>query len=513
MPKYYKSKNFRNYLFLFLSAVPLLIHLYINFFAGYGYFRDELYYIACSNRPAAGYVDQPPLSIFILILSRNLFGDSLFALRSIPAVLSGLTVFITCLMVKETGGKTFATILASLAVILSPVYLAMNSYYSMNSLDIFLWSLAFYLVMLIINKNKTVHWIILGIVLGLGLLNKTGFLWFCAGLFAGLLLTDKRKELLTFKPYLTALIALAIFSPYLIWNFQNDFAHIEFIRNAVMIKYSGISYTDFITGQLINQGPVSVFIWLTGLYYFLFYETGLKFRIVAVIYVSVFLILLVNGHSKAEYLSPAYTVLFAGGSVLIERKTIVRSNWVRYALVIPLCLSGLLIAPFAAPVLPVETFIIYSNTLGIRPSSSENKEMSELPQFFADMHGWEEMASDVSKVYMSLPREERLRTVIYGHNYGEASAMEFFRNKYPIPRAISSHNSFWLWGYGNTDDPVMIIIGGRKEDHLEVFEEVSEKLIHKADYSMPYENNIPVYVAKKIKIPVNELWQRIKNYN
>lgn len=513
MPKYYKSKNFRNYLFLFLSAVPLLIHLYINFFAGYGYFRDELYYIACSNRPAAGYVDQPPLSIFILILSRNLFGDSLFALRSIPAVLSGLTVFITCLMVKETGGKTFATILASLAVILSPVYLAMNSYYSMNSLDIFLWSLAFYLVILIINKNKTVHWIILGIVLGLGLLNKTGFLWFGAGLFAGLLLTDKRKELLTFKPYLTALIALAIFSPYLIWNFQNDFAHIEFIRNAVMIKYSGISYTDFITGQLLNQGPVSVFIWLTGLYYFLFYETGLKFRIVAVIYISVFLILLVNGHSKAEYLSPAYTVLFAGGSVLIERKTIVRSNWVRYVLVIPLCLSGLLIAPFATPVLPVETFIVYSNTLGIRPTSSENKEMSELPQFFADMHGWEEMASDVSKVYMSLPREERLRTVIYGHNYGEASAMEFFRNKYPIPRTISSHNSFWLWGYGNTDDPVMIIIGGKKEDHLEVFEEVSEKLIHKTDHSMPYENNIPVYVAKRIKIPVNELWQRIKNYN
>ncbi len=472
-----------------------------------------MYYIACSARPAAGYVDHPPLSILILSLSRYLFSDSLFALRSIPAVMSALTVYITCLMVKETGGKTFATILASLAVILSPVYLAMNSYYSMNSLDIFLWALAFYIVILIINKDKTVHWIILGLVIGLGLLNKTGFLWFGAGLFAGLLISDRRKALLTFKPYLSALIALLIFLPYVIWNFQNDFAHIEFIRNAVLTKYSGIDYSDFIKGQLLNQGPFSVFIWITGLYFFLFYETGLKYRIVAVIYISVFLILLINSHSKAEYLSPAYTVLFAGGSVFIERKTIVRSRWIRYAIVIPLCLSGILIAPLAAPVLPVETFISYSNSLGIKQSSSENKELSELPQFFADMHGWEEMASDVSKVYMSLPRDERLRTIIYGQNYGEASAMEFFKNKYPIPRTISAHNSFWLWGYGNIEDPVMIIIGGKREEYLELFEEVNEGLVHTSDYSMPYENNLTVFIAKKIKIPVNELWLKIKNYN
>ena len=156
-------------------------------------------------------------------------------------------------MVKETGGKTFATILASLAVILSPVYLAMNSYYSMNSLDIFLWSLAFYIVILIINKDKTVHWLILGLVIGLGLLNKTGFLWFGAGLLAGLLISDKRKALLTFKPYITALIALLIFSPYVTWNLQNDFAYIEFIRNAVLTKYSGIDYLDFESFKSIKR--------------------------------------------------------------------------------------------------------------------------------------------------------------------------------------------------------------------------------------------------------------------
>ena len=123
------------------------------------------------------------------------------------------------------------------------------------------------------------------------------------------------------------------------------------------------------------------------------------------------------------------------------------------------------------------------------------------------------MASNVSKVYMSLPRDERLRTVIYGQNYGEASAMEFYKNKYPIPRTISAHNSFWLWGYGNIEDPVMIIIGGKKEDYLDLFEEVNESLVHTADYSMPYENNLTIFIAKKIKTPVSELWLKIKNYN
>lgn len=512
MPKYYRDKNFRNYLFIFLSVIPLLIHFYTNLFAGYGYFRDELYYIACTGRLDAGFVDQPPFSVLVLYINRYLFGDSIFALRFIPAVASGLTVYFTCLMVNKLGGKTFAAVLASAAVILAPVYLGMNSYYSMNCLDILFWAIAFYLIILITDNSKMSYWILLGIVCGTGLLNKIGFLWLSAGLFAGLLISPGRKELFTSKPYIGAFIALLIFSPFVIWNFQNDFAHAEFIRNAVSGKYFGIGYMDFISGQFLNMGPVAFLIWAAGLYYFLFYETGIKYRIFAVIYFVAFLILLINGHSKAEYLSPAYTVLLAGGSVFIEKKTAARHRWVRFALLIPLCITGIITAPLAIPVLPVETYIKYSSMLGINPSSSENKDLSELPQFYADMHGWEEMAANVSGVYLSLPKEDRLRTVIFAGNYGEAAAMEFYRKKYPIPRTISTHNSYWLWGYGNIEDPVMIIIGGSKEDCLEIFEEADEKLIHTAKYSMPYENNIPVFIARKLKLPADEVWKRFKNF-
>jgi len=225
IPSEFKSNKT---LILFLASIPLLLHLYVNIFAGYGYFRDELYYIACSNHLSFGYVDHPPLSVFILKVTTLIFGDSIFAVRLIPAINSALIVFISCLITLKLGGK-------KTAIIISSVYLAMSGFYSMNSIDILLWSIAFYYIILIIENNETKDWIILGIIMGLGLLNKISFLWLGAGLFTGLLMTDKRKVLLTTKPYLSAIIALLIFSPYIIWNAVNDFAHLELLQNTTAL--------------------------------------------------------------------------------------------------------------------------------------------------------------------------------------------------------------------------------------------------------------------------------------
>ncbi|MEO8208994.1 MAG: glycosyltransferase family 39 protein [bacterium] len=504
----------KNYFFLvaLLLSIPLLLHLLTNIFGSFGIFRDEFYYMACSNRLDFGYVDQPPLSIFILAVNRFLFGDSIFALRLLPAINSGLTVLFTCLMVIRLGGRKAAIIISSLATIFAPVYLGMNSIYSMNSFDTLLWSIAFYLIILIIEKNNLSYWILLGIVLGIGLLNKIGFLWLGFGFLAGLLFTDKRKMLLTFKPYLTALIALLIFSPFIFWNFQNDFAHIEFIRNATSGKYSGLNAKDFIIGQLSNMNPASLIVWGAGLYYFLFNKTGKKFRILGIIYVTTFLILIINGHSKAGYLASAYTVLFAGGGVFIESVTSLKFKWLKYVIAVFIIVLGVIITPLALPILPVETYIKYADKLGFAPTTSEDKELSELPQFYADMFGWEEMAKNVSKVYLTIPENERSNVLFFGNNYGEAGAIEFFAKKYPLPKAISSHNNFWLWGFGNYKDPIIIVIGGERKDHLEVFENVEEAGFHSTKYSMPYENNLPIFIAKKIKTDINETWKRIKHF-
>ena len=143
-------------------------------------------------------------------------------------------------------------------------------------------------------------------------------------------------------------------------------------------------------------------------------------------------------------------MLFAGGGVFIEKFSAVKFKWLKYAVIFSIIFAGIIIAPFALPILPVEKFIEYSKKLGMTPSSSEDKELSELPQFYADMFGWEELAMDISNVYLSLNEDERSKAVVFGQNYGQAGAVDFYSNKYPLPPAVSGHNSYWLWGFDKT---------------------------------------------------------------
>lgn len=511
-----KSNLFRSSLFIIacFALLKLLIHLYTNAFAGYGIFRDELYYFACTERIDLGYVDQPPLSIYILAISRIIFGDSLFALRLIPAFAAALTVFITGLMVRELAGGKIALMLGCLAVIVAPIHLGMNTFFSMNSFDMLLWALAAYITILIIKHKNEKLWLLLGFIIGLGLLNKIGFLWFSLGLFLALLMTPQRKQLLTIWPYAAAFIALLFFSPYIIWNIQHDFAHLEFIRNATTYKYSSLTPIDFILGQVLILNPITLPLWLSGLYYFLFHKEGKTYRILGIIYLIAFLILVINRHSKAEYLAPAYPMLFSAGAILVE-VLLKRKHWawLKYTFTMFLIMSGIILAPLALPILPVKTYIAYTKFIGVAPTTAENKALGELPQFYADMFGWENMAATVSKVYEMIPLEERSQTVIFAHNYGDAGAIEYYSKKYSLPRVISPHNSYWIWGYGDTRIKTIIVIGGRKENHLRSCEEVEQVALIKCVYCMPYENNLPVFICRKLKRSIDEIWNDSKNFS
>ena len=496
-----------------LSFLKLAIHLGTNAFTSYGIFRDELYYIACSNRLALGYVDHPPLSIYLLSLSRQIFGESLFAIRLLPAFAAAFTVFVTGLFVRKIGGGKSAVILAALAVMLAPIQLGMNTVYSMNCFDIILWALLAYTVVLIIEKNKPKWWIVLGILMGLGLLNKIGMLWFGFGFFLGLLLTKARRYLLTIWPWIAGALAFLIFSPFIIWNVQHDFAHLEFIRNARMFKYAGISAKDFVLGQILLQNPVVLPLWLAGLYFFFLHKDGKKFRVLGIIYMAAFLILLVSGNSKPEYLSPAYPMLFAGGAVLFEklfRRKCCR--WLKFAAPGVVAVSGLLLAPLALPVLPVKTFIEYSEFIGMGPVTYEGKELAQLPQYFADMFGWENMAATVAGVYHSLPVEEKSKTIIFAENYGEAGAIEYYRKRYDLPMVISSHNTYWIWGYGGNAAEICICLGGERDDYLKYFFQVEQAAVIRCKYCMPYENNLPVYVCRNKRINISEIWESMKHF-
>lgn len=513
-----KSSRYATRIILAFAAAEVLLHLFTNAFVHYGYFRDELYYIACSRHLAAGYVDQPPLASFILFISIKLFGDSIFAIRLLPALASGVTIYLAGLITRKLKGGPFAVALACLSLAIAPEFLGTNGIYSMNGFDWVFWSLGAYIVALIMESEQPGArtrrlWLLLGVVLGFGLLNKIDILWFGFSLLVGLLLTPQRNFLKTIWPYIAGIIALVIFSPYVIWNMTHNFATLEFIHNASTIKYASQNPLTFTSDTILSMNPLALPVWLAGIYFFFFSKDGKKYRLLGYIFLVSFLVLVLNWHSKAEYIAPAFPILFAAGGVMFERIASRRYfGWTRFAMPALVAVFGLILLPLALPVLPVQTFVKYSSALGITPSSGEAHKLTSLPQYYADMFGWRNMAATVSRVYVSLPPDEREKTVVFAQNYGEAGAIDFFRSEFPLPTVICGHNNYWYWSSGDSTFTTIIVIGGTMKGNLEVCDSVSEAAVIRSKYAMPYESNLPVFICRGFKMPFAEIWQRVKSF-
>ena len=407
---------------------------------------------------------------------------------------------------RRLGGGRAAIIISMLAYMLTPIFLGMNTIFSMNTFDFLFWIISAYLLLRIVQKENKKLWIWLGVVIGLGLLNKTSMLWLSSGVFLAILFTPLRKDLKTKYPYIAALIALVIFSPFIIWNITHDFAHLEFMRNAASRKYGGLTPISFIMDQLLILNPLAIFIWLPGIYFFFFNEEGKKLKAVIFIWLATFLILLINGHSKGEYIAAAYQILFAGGAVMIEKWSSEKREWIKYAIAIPVILVGIFFSPFARPTLSIEQFLKFQSALGLEPPSNEGQELNRgIPQFYADMHGWEDLAKNVSKVYQSLPEEERKTTLVYCSNYGKAGAIEYYSQKYPLPKVICPHNSYWYWWPDTKEYTTVIIIGGNIEDHLQALKVVEAVGVHQTKYAMPYENNLTIFIGRGLIRSIEEI--------
>jgi len=206
-------------------------------------------------------------------------------------------------------------------------------------------------------------------------------------------------------------------------------------------------------------------------------------------------------------------VLFAGGAVMLERwSSAVNRGWLKYAVAVPVIIIALFLAPHARPLVPAENFQGYQSMLGIDNRSNEGHQLEELPQFYADMFGWEDLAKNVSKVYLTLPEKERKTTVVYCSNYGKAGAIEYYSSKYPLPKVVSPHNSYWYWWDEEGIPTTIIIIGGEIEDHLTSLDEVEAAGLHKVKYAIPYENNLTIFIGRGLKKSLEESRQSNKMF-
>ena len=486
----------------------LLFHL--AFLPGYGVFRDELYYMACGRRPGWGYVDQPPLVGWIAWLVAQVAGESHLTLRVVAALTMAATVWLAGRIAAALGGGAFAQALAGLATGFAPVALSLGSTYSMNVFDLLFWALIAWILVRVLSGGPERLWLAFGAAAGVGLLNKISVLYLGFAVLVGLGLARRWDVLRSRLFWVGGVLVFVIFLPHLLWQHANGWPTLEFMANARLHKMAPLSAPGFVRETLLQTAPMA-WLWIVGVVWLLLARAAGLWRALGFAFLVVLGVLAFGG-GKPYYLAAAYSLAFAAGAVAVEAWTAGRARALRPVLAVLMAGVGLAVSPFGRPVLPVDTFVRYAAALGQKPGTEERNAVGRLPQFYADMHGWRAMAEAVAGVVHALPAGDRAKACVFGQNYGEAGAVEYFARDLDLPPAISAHNSYWLWGPGACTGEVLVVIGDRRERLEELFDDVRLGAVSRCTDCMPYEDGRSIWVARGLKQPIAGLWPRIKGF-
>jgi hypothetical protein len=423
-------------------------------------------------------------------------------------------VLLTGLLARELGGGKFAQCLAALASLVAITFLGIDSIFSMDSLDELWWVLLAYILSRLIKRDQPGLWLLFGVVAGIGLMTKITILIFGFALVVGLLLTFQRSYLFNKWLWLGAAIACTFLLPYVLWNAANGWPTLEFWSTYTSGHTQAISALEFFKQQILTMNPLTFPLWLAGLYYYFFTQEGKPYRVFGWAFVILYVMFTLS-HAKLYFLSPAYPMLFAAGSLVVERIAgRPYGNWLKPVYVSLLVLVGLLLAPIAMPILPPVISGRLSTLIGTSVNTKvENRETGLLPQQLADRFGWDTMAATVAQVYRNLPQNERPQACILMENYGEAGAINLYGPQYQLPQAISGHNTYYLWGPGKCTGEVVISVGYHFDQLQTVFESVKQVATIHCKYCMPEEDGIPVYISRHLKAPIRAIWPTVKHFD
>lgn len=493
---------------LIIAGISFLVHVLVG--NNYGYFRDELYMMAMSHHPAFGYVDVPPLVPWITLIPRFLTGNALWAIHIISALVCAGTIILTGLMARLLGGSRWEQGLAALASATALVLLAIGSVYGYDVFDEFWWTLCATILIVLLRDERPRLWLAFGAIAGVGLLTKDTILFWGFALVVGLLLTRQRRLLFTRWTLFGGLIAFAIFLPYLLWNAFNGWATFQYWAHYSQYHSAGGTPLSFLANQILGMNPLSIVLWVAGLWYF-FSARGARYRVFAWAYVILFVIfMLVQG--KTYFLAPAYPPLFAGGAMLFGEWRVRFRKWVA---VYPVLLAaiGALLAPAVMPVLPPAVYAQVYGPSGNGGSQQASGDAYGLPQSLADRFGWEEQVALIAQVYHSLPPDQQRVACIFTSNYGEASALVQFGERYHLPPAISGHNAFYVWGPQGCNGQVLITINIAPQVALQGYNSVTLAARTSCTACMDFEDNAPILILRQPKVPFSALWAQVKYYD
>jgi hypothetical protein len=473
------------------ALLTFLIHLFSSLrgsHLGYGFFRDELYYLVCGRHLAWGYVDQPPLVALQARLAESIFGLSPTGIRIFSFAAHGITVGLTGLLAWQLGGRRGAQVLAMTAVLAAPVLLATGNFLSMNSFEPCFWMASLFVLLRMAEGTASPRaWLLFGLLAGLGVENKHSTAFFLVALLIALTLSPQRR--LLWSRWCAASVALLVLLalPNILWQWAHHFPTYELLHN---IDQSGrnikLSPPAFLLEQANMLLIFSAPLWLGGLVWLLFARQARPWRFAGLTYL-IFLAAMIALHAKDYYVAPIYPVLFAAGAVALGRLT--RRAWpqIAYAVVLGAFFCWIS-ARLILTILPPAKYVAFAAHI---PGAGAKSEIfsSPLPQYLSDRFGWPQMVEGFASRYNSLPPDVRAKTAIFCGNYGEASAVNILGPKYGLPTAISGHQNYFYWGYNGYTGESVLTLGNDAADYRDTYAEVIDLGPFDAPWIMDHEHH------------------------
>jgi len=504
---FFDCSNYTLVTFLFI-AVKLCLHLCTN--SNYELHRDELLYFNMGDHLSFGYATVPPVTGFLAFIIKTIFGYSVSGVRLIPAILGSLSLLMISKIVREMGGGLTALIIASASYLLSPGFLLLDTLFTPNATEQFLWLLVTYLIFRMAVTGKPYYWILTGILLGISFLNKYSVLFFMAGFFIALLFSEYRKLLWSGYLYLAIAIGIAIITPNIIWQYSHNWPVVIHMSELNRTQLTNMNLFSFLA-DLFSLNLASTVVWLFGLTSLLFMKEERRFRFIGTASLLIILMfLLLKG--KGYYALGVIPFLFAAGGYTMEKYLCGKLESVRNSILIIIILVSVTALPTGLPLLSFEKYSDYrghTKFLKIYPFYRwEDGKVRDISQVYSDMAGWSELAGYTAKAYNKLSEDEKKNCTIYGErNYGYAGAIHFYGKRYGLPDAVTFHESYIFWAPDSIPDGPLIYINSRQDDLNELFGEITEEGCVRNKYFR--ENGLKVFICKSPKRDISEVYRNL----
>jgi len=464
--------------------------------------RDEYLHLDLGKHLAWGYTSVPPLTAWISYII-GLLGNGLFWVKFFPALFGALTMLTVWKITEELQGSLYARILAATAVTFSVLF-RINTLYQPNSVDFLCWTLLYYTLIKYLNSGRPQWLYALALVFAIGFLNKYSITFLVIALLPAIMLTGHRKLLLHKHFLLALLLALLLISPNLYWQYEHDFpvfAHMEELKRTQLVN---VNRLDFLKDQLFYFFP-AIYVLLAGMLALLVHKGFATYR---VIFYSTFftLLLFVYFQAKSYYAIGLYPVYMAFGAVFLDR--LLKQRWGTYVKALALVLPPLfffltirLIYPIDPPETMVKNQALYRKYGLLRWEDGKDH---QLPQDFADMLGWKELAEKVDLAYAGIPEKEHV--LIICDNYGQAGAINYY-TKHKKVAAVSFNADYKYWFDLSKEITTVITVKSahnedpNNEEEHSLFERVTFK--GKVENSYAREKGTNIHLLEKPKTSIN----------